>query len=94
MNTSETGRGIFDGAAYPRLSESQCEKIHGATLEILERVGVRLELEEAVDLLKKAGATVDEKGLVHVPHQLVEQALSTVLGRGGDQWAPSAENDS
>lgn len=81
MNTSETGRGIFDGAVYPRLSESQCDRIHAACLEILERVGVRLELEEAVDLLKKAGASVDEEGLVHVPHQLVEKALSTAPGK-------------
>ena len=77
MNKEEAGRGMLEGAAYPRLSENQCNTIHGACLEILERVGVRLELEEAVDLLKKAGARVDEKGLVHVPHQLVEKALST-----------------
>jgi trimethylamine--corrinoid protein Co-methyltransferase len=77
MNKEETESRILDGARFPRLSESQCNRIHGACLEILERVGVRLELEEAVDLLKKAGARVDEKGLVHVPHQLVEKALST-----------------
>jgi trimethylamine--corrinoid protein Co-methyltransferase len=79
---------------YPRLTESQCIRIHDACLEILERVGVRLELEEAVDLLKKAGARVDEKGLVHVPPQLVEKALSTapskmvLYDRGGRPVMP------
>jgi trimethylamine--corrinoid protein Co-methyltransferase len=77
MNQGETERGNIDGASYPRLSERQCNRIHAAVLEILDRVGVRLELEEAVDLLKKAGARIDEKGLVHVPPKLVEQALST-----------------
>jgi trimethylamine---corrinoid protein Co-methyltransferase len=77
MNREKTERGVLAGAPYPRLSESQCDKIHGACLEILERVGVRLELEEAADLLKKAGARVDENGLVHVPPRLVEKALST-----------------
>ncbi len=77
MNNREIGPGTFDGAVYPRLTDDQCERIHGASLEILERVGVRLELSDAVVLLEKAGAAVDEKGLVHVPPKLVEQALST-----------------
>jgi len=60
-----------------RLSEAQFEKIHAASLEVLERIGVRLDLPEAVELLQKAGAQVDERGLAHVPRGLVERALST-----------------
>jgi trimethylamine--corrinoid protein Co-methyltransferase len=41
------------------------------------RVGVRLHLQEAVDLLKRAGAQVADDNLVHVPHTLVERALAT-----------------
>ncbi len=62
---------------FPRLTESQCRQIHEASLEILERVGVRLDLQEAIDMLKKAGARVDEDNLVHLPSPLVEEALST-----------------
>jgi len=58
-----------------RLTDEQIEKIHAASLEILERIGVRLDLQEAVDILKKAGAKVTEDGLVHVPPKLVETAL-------------------
>jgi len=52
--------------------------MHEASLEILERVGVRLYLEEAVELLKKAGARVDDGNLVRVPPRLVEMALASV----------------
>jgi trimethylamine---corrinoid protein Co-methyltransferase len=60
-----------------RLSDEQIDKIHAASLEILEGPGVRLDLQEAVEILKKAGARVSEDNRVHVPHKLVEKALST-----------------
>jgi len=52
--------------------------MHEASLEILERVGVRLYLEEAVDMLKRAGAQVSDGNLVRVPPRLVEMALASV----------------
>lgn len=61
---------------FPRLTEEQCRRIHEASLEILERIGVRLFLEEAVQMLKKAGARVDDGNLVFVPSRLVEEALA------------------
>lgn len=56
---------------------NQCKKIHFAALEILERLGVRLYLQEAVELLGAAGAVV-KGNLVRIPSSLVEHALSTV----------------
>jgi trimethylamine--corrinoid protein Co-methyltransferase len=61
-----------------RLSQEKCQKIHEASLEIMDRVGARLHLEEAVQLLKKAGAKVSDGNLVRVPSNLVEKALTTV----------------
>jgi len=69
-----------DGLQFLRLSEEECRKIHSASLEILERYGVRLHLKEAVELLKKAGAKAEDN-LVHVPSSLVERALTTVPKR-------------
>ena len=66
------------GFCFPRLSEKQCRRMHEVSLEILERVGVRLYLDEAVDLLKKAGARVTDGNLVRVSSNLVEKALTTV----------------
>jgi trimethylamine--corrinoid protein Co-methyltransferase len=71
----------FGSVQFTRLSEAQCRKIHWASLEILERVGVRLYLREAVDLLRKAGADVSDTNLVRVPAGLVEKALATAPER-------------
>ena len=47
-------------------------------MQILDRVGVRLHFDEAVQLLKGAGATVIDGNLVRIPSALVERALDTV----------------
>lgn len=81
---------------FPRLSEKQCRRMHEASLEILERVGVRLYLEEAVQLIKKAGASVTDGNLVRVSSKIVEKALKTVpkqvilYNRKGDPIMPVA----
>lgn len=71
----------FSSVQFARLSEEQCCKIHWASLELLERVGVRLYLREAIDLLKKAGADVSDGNLVRVPPGMVEKAFTTAPGR-------------
>ena len=79
---------------FPRLSDEQCRRIHEASLEILERVGVRLHLEEAVRMLVRAGATVADRNRVRVPRRLVDDALCTVpkevilYSRGGEPVMP------
>jgi len=71
----------FESPHFGRLSPQQCEKLHNASLEILERTGVRLLEPEAVELLKKAGAFVSDGNRVRIPAGLVEKALSTVPKR-------------
>ena len=63
---------------YRRLSDEQCQKLHEAALEILDRTGVRLHHQPAVDLLKSGGARVSDGNLVRIPPKLVEQALDTL----------------
>ncbi len=63
---------------FPRLSEEQFRRLREASLEILERVGVRLHLDEAVELLRKAGGRVEDGNLVKVPARLVEATLASV----------------
>jgi trimethylamine--corrinoid protein Co-methyltransferase len=66
------------GLPLNRFSQEKCEKIHAASLEILDRIGARLHLEEAIQLLKKAGAKVSDGNLVRIPSHLVEKSLETV----------------
>ena len=69
------------GFRFPRLGDQECRRMHEASLEILERIGVRLDLQEAVDLLKGAGARISADNQVHIPARLVERALSTAPRR-------------
>ncbi|MGD2057333.1 MAG: trimethylamine methyltransferase family protein, partial [Anaerolineales bacterium] len=62
---------------FGRLPRQQCEQIHDASLQILERTGVRLYHQEAIDLLQKAGAEVSEGNRIRIPRNVVETALKT-----------------
>jgi trimethylamine--corrinoid protein Co-methyltransferase len=74
---------ILDSSVFrfARMSPEQCQKIHAASLTILERTGVRLFEPEAVDLVKRGGASVSEENRARIPARLVEQALSTAPKR-------------
>ena len=65
-------------SVWARLTQEQCRQLHNASLEILERTGVRLFNDEALALVRKAGTKVAEGNRVRLPASLVEQALSTV----------------
>ena len=58
------------------LTNDQCDEIHFATLEVLDRVGVNVFEQEAIQLLKERGARVDGDR-VHIPPWMVQEALST-----------------
>ena len=71
------------------LTEAQQQRIHQASLEILERLGVLLFDSEAVALLHKAGAQIDDDNRVHILPRLVEWAWAaaprsiTLFNRAG-----------
>jgi trimethylamine--corrinoid protein Co-methyltransferase len=62
-------------AYYRRLTDHQCRQLHEASLEILERTGVRFYDEAAVQLLGRSGARVTDGNLVHIQPWRVEWAL-------------------
>jgi len=63
--------------SYRLLSMGQIERIHAATLEILETVGVNIGHPGARDLLAEAGCTVRNDGTVLIPGPLVEDAIQS-----------------
>jgi trimethylamine--corrinoid protein Co-methyltransferase len=68
------------------LGRDDCLSLHLASLEVLQRTGVRVYSPAGLKLLREAGAAVEgdaEQGLVRLPPSLVERALAT---------APSAFN--
>ena len=59
------------------LDEEAIERIHEASMEIIETIGIHFFAEEARDILKKAGAEVEEGGLnVRMDRALVMEALA------------------
>jgi trimethylamine--corrinoid protein Co-methyltransferase len=68
------------GRAFPRiqiLSRAQIEQIHEATLHVLERVGVKVYEQEALELLRSAGCRIDDKKTVKIPGHLVHEAIES-----------------
>ena len=56
------------------LDEEGCAAVHAATIELLEHTGVEVQHDEALALLKKAGARVDGTR-ARIPRALVDDAL-------------------
>jgi trimethylamine--corrinoid protein Co-methyltransferase len=62
---------------YRRLSDSQIQILHDGTLEVLERTGIRILEEEALQLFKKGGADITDGNRVRIPAWRVEWAIKT-----------------
>ncbi len=76
----ETHSTSMTSAHYARMGKEECEKIHLASLEILQRVGVDVHDEKARGYLVQGGAKAD--GLrVRIPEYMVTRALSTAPKR-------------
>ncbi|MBN2203761.1 MAG: trimethylamine methyltransferase family protein [Thermoleophilia bacterium] len=60
------------------LSRADVERIHAATLQVLEQTGVFVEAEAALDVFARGGCTVDRsQRIVRVPPQVTEAALAS-----------------
>ena len=58
------------------LSQDELDAIHNASLEVLEKTGIKVMSDKALDILKKAGAKVDyEANHASIPGDLVKEAL-------------------
>ncbi len=62
---------------YRLLNPVQIDRIHTATLELLETVGVNIGHSEARNMMAEAGCTVRQDGTVFIPGQLVTEAIQS-----------------
>jgi trimethylamine--corrinoid protein Co-methyltransferase len=89
----------FDTPRFRKLSDDQLERLHHASLEILDRSGVRLYDQEALDLLDRKGIAIVEGNRVRIPPGLVEWALSVapkrvvLCNRHGQRVMPLERNN-
>jgi trimethylamine--corrinoid protein Co-methyltransferase len=89
----------YKAPLFKKLSHDQVERLHHASLEILDRTGVCLYEEECLQLLKRAGVKVAEGNRVRIPPGLVEWALSiapkrvVLCDRNGKRVMPLERNN-
>ncbi len=72
-------RSNYSQQLSPKLSwfsDNQLEELHSATLDVLERVGVRVDHDESLQLLKDAGCLVKDR-VARIPGWLIEEAIRT-----------------
>jgi trimethylamine--corrinoid protein Co-methyltransferase len=70
------------------LDEEQLEFIHNISLRILEEEGVEVMGEQALNLFRKAGANVDENGVVRIDRDLVLESVA----KAPSQYQVSSRN--
>jgi len=64
------------------LTDPDLKKIHQATLEVLEKTGLFIETDEALEVFDGAGAEVDRRQkIVKIPPQMVEDAIQSAPSR-------------
>ncbi len=66
----------LSGGQYKPLTEEDIKKIHQTSLRVFSDIGVQINLKEALDLFKSAGAVVDPSTrIVKMPPDLVESLI-------------------
>ncbi len=69
--------GGLETRAYRPLSDADVQRIHEASLTVLENTGIQVEASEARDIFADAGATVDAaNNRVYIPRAMVEDAIA------------------
>jgi len=67
-----------NGVTLGPLSDAELAAIHDSCLEVLERTGVWVEADEALDVYADGGCSVDrETHVVRIPPHLVEQSIAS-----------------
>ena len=61
---------------FQRFSTEKLLRLHAASLEVMEKTGVRLLEKRAIEVLRKAGCSDEGDGLVHFPPKLVDWAVA------------------
>ena len=76
MRNFYPGMNRSQGFSLNSLTEDELYEIHLATMEVLEKTGIFIETDEAMEIFDGAGAHVDRKAkIVRIPPHVVEDAI-------------------
>jgi trimethylamine---corrinoid protein Co-methyltransferase len=76
-----SNRVSFQSPQFTVFSESSLQGLHLAALEVLRHTGIRFYHQEALEMLKEAGAFISDGNLVKFPARLVEEAIASAPSR-------------
>lgn len=66
------------GFSVDMFTTEELDAIHAATLEVLEKTGIKLYNQEALAVCKDGGCNVDmQEGIVKIPEYIVEEAIQS-----------------
>ena len=57
------------------LTEEQRQMVHEASMEVLENTGMLVKAECAREIFKEHGCTVQDDGIVKIPHEVIEKYI-------------------
>jgi trimethylamine--corrinoid protein Co-methyltransferase len=69
------------GGRYRPLVDAEVERIHGAALDVLERVGLSDAIPSCIDLVTAAGGVSGSDGRLRFPRALVEDTVAHAARR-------------
>jgi trimethylamine---corrinoid protein Co-methyltransferase len=81
MSHLRTGYKAQSLPSFNVLSPNQIEDIHNASLEILDRIGIRFYHEDSVEIMKRAGCRVEKGNIIKIPSWLVERSIRSAPKR-------------
>ncbi len=64
------------GGRYKPLSETDVELIHGAVLDVLEKIGLANAIPSCIELITGAGGTYSDEGRLLFPRSLIEDTIA------------------
>ncbi|MGB1252050.1 MAG: trimethylamine methyltransferase family protein, partial [Candidatus Promineifilaceae bacterium] len=70
--------GGLDGGWYKPLTDEGIRRIHAASLDVLEQIGIEVQASECRDIFEAAGARIDAaNNRVFIPRQMVADAIAS-----------------
>ena len=78
MRNFHPGKARSQGFSLNSFTDDELNDIHQATLEVLEKTGLFIETDEALEVFDGAGAEIDRQNkIVKIRPQLVEDAIQS-----------------
>ena len=69
---------VYHGGLYSPLSDDGVKQIHATSMDVFEKVGVKIAYKPVLDLWRKAGAEIDEEKMVaRIDRNLVQKCIDS-----------------